>query len=276
MDRLLVNMLRVMPLRSYTRLIYLAARIPVPRGARRAVYSWLGARFGMDLREAELALSDYPCFQDLFVRRLQAGRRPQDPSPEAVTSPVDAKISEMGTIHSGCLIQAKGIQYPVEELLKDQALAARMDGGTFATLYLRPRDYHRIHSPLDATVCEIRHVPGTLFPVQPYMVRGLAGLFTRNERVVLELDTAAGKAALVCVAASGVGNISLALDREQVKAGGQKVDRGQEVAAFNLGSTVILVFAAGAVSLEGLSPGQEIRVGQRIGALTGADVASSN
>lgn len=267
MDRFLVSLLRVMPLRSYSRLVHYAARIPVPRGARTAVYSFLGARFGMDLSEAELPLTEYGCFQDLFVRRLQAGARPLEGGDDALISPVDACVSELGPVEAGSLIQAKGIHYPVAELLKDEALGQSMEGGTFITLYLRPRDYHRIHIPLDATVCGIRRVPGTLFPVQPYMVRGLKGLFTRNERLVMELETRVGKAALVCVAASGVGNISLAFAEEEVASGGRLVSKGDEIAAFNLGSTVILVFAAGAVSLAGVTPGQEVRVGQRIGTL---------
>ena len=261
MDRILVNMMRVAPLRGYTRLIYMVARIPLPRPLRPAFYNWLGPRMGMDLSEAELDLSEYRCFQDLFVRRLRAGARPVDGAEDGVISPVDACISACGEVRRGSLIQAKGIEYPLEELVKDPEWASELEGGHFMTLYLRPKDYHRIHSPLEGRVVGVRRVPGTLFPVQPYMVRGLRGLFVRNERLVLRLETTLGSVALVCVGATGVGTISLAFDTEEIAVEGRRVSKGDEVAAFNLGSTVILILPPCGVELAGLEPGQEVRVG---------------
>ncbi len=264
MDSLKVNMLRVAPLRSYTRLVHLAARIPLPRPLRPAFYGWLGVRLGMDLSEAELDLAEYRCFQDLFVRRLRAGSRPVQESGGGISSPVDACVSARGGIHSGSMIQAKGIEYPVEELIKDPAWARDLEGGHFATLYLRPKDYHRIHAPLDGTVTNVCRVPGSLFPVQPYVVRGLRGLFVRNERLVLRLETRLGPVALVCVGATGVGCITLAFDEEEARGEGKPVRRGDEVAAFNLGSTVILVIPPGGPGFDGLEPGQEVRVGHAL------------
>lgn len=266
MDKLKVNMLRVAPLRSYTRLVHMVARIPLPRPLRWGFYNWLGTWFGMDLSEAEQDLAEYRCFQDLFVRRLRAGSRPVEGGEGGVVSPVDACVSACGDVHQGSLIQAKGIKYPLEELVKDPDWARELEGGQFATLYLRPKDYHRIHAPLAGKVSRVKRVPGSLFPVQPYVVRGLRGLFVRNERLVIRLETALGPVALVCVGATGVGTISLAFDTDEITAEGRPVARGEEVAAFNLGSTVILILPPGGAKLAGVEPGQEVRVGNSLAA----------
>ena len=267
-ERAWVNLLRIAPLRAYSRLIRVLGVAPLPRALRDPVFGRIAVRCGMDLSEAELLLADYRSFHDLFVRRLQPGARPVDATRDAAVSPVDACVSALGEIGDGVLIQAKGVSYSLAELLGDRELARELSGGSFITLYLRPKDYHRIHCPVEGTVTGVRHIPGKLFPVKPYMVRHLRGLFVRNERLVLRLDCAMGKMALVCVAASGVGDITTAF---QVSGDGEGAwsevsvprERGQEVAAFNLGSTVILAFPPGVV-LEPVSPGQEMRMGRII------------
>ena len=268
-ERAWVNLLRVAPLRAYSRLIRVLGLAPLPRALRDPVFGRIAVRFGMDLSEAEMLLSDYRSFHDLFVRRLQPGARPVDRTQDAAVSPVDGCVSAMGEVGEGVLIQAKGVSYSLSELLGDRELARELSGGSFITLYLRPKDYHRIHSPVEGTVTGVRHIPGKLFPVKPYMVRHLRGLFLRNERLVLRMSCAMGNIALVCVAAAGVGDITTAF---ACPGNGQAGtwqdasvprDRGDEVAAFNLGSTVILIFPPG-VEMEPASPGQEMRMGRII------------
>jgi phosphatidylserine decarboxylase len=243
-------------LRSYTLLMRVAGGIPLPRDLRAPVLGWIASQLGVDLSDAEHPLVEYPCFHDLFVRRLQPGARPVDGSSDSVVSPVDARVSTRGIVDHGALVQAKGIDYPLADLVDDPALAAQLDGGAYVTLYLRPHDYHRIHCPLDAEVVSVRSIAGTFFPVKPYMVRSLRGLFCRNERVVIQLQTAMGRVVLVCVAAAGVGTITVAADAPQHLA------KGDELAAFNIGSTVILLTEPNQVILEPLVEGQEIRMGQ--------------
>jgi len=232
---------------------------------RETVFGRIAASTGMDLSEAEKGVEEYRTFGDLFIRRLQPGRRTVDPATDAIISPVDGCISALGSTSQGTLIQAKGISYSLIDLLEDEDLAAQLKGGTFITIYLRPKDYHRIHSPQDGRVVGVRRIPGTLFPVKPYVVRNIDGLFRRNERVVIQLQTDAGIVALVCVAAAGVGNITLAFDERQCQRNGRQgvaVDKGMEVAAFNLGSTVILIHPPDSAVPEPLQPGQEVRMGQ--------------
>lgn len=266
-ERALVNLLRVAPLRAYSRLIRVLSQTPVPRSLRGPVLGHLALRLGMDLSEAELELTEYSSLHALFVRRLQPGLRPLEASLGGVTSPVDGCVSAVGRVDQGTLIQAKGVSYSLAQLLGDQQLADELDGGTYVTLYLRPKDYHRIHAPLPGVITGVRHIPGALFPVKPYMVRHLKGLFVRNERLVLRLQAGEDAMAMVCVAAAGVGNITVAFDSQRHTAGWREVAvpvaQGDEVAAFNLGSTVILVLPAGS-TMEPLQPGQEVRMGQTL------------
>lgn len=248
----------------------MAAGVPLPRALRPLVWRKLAERIGMDLSEAELDISEYSDFGRLFVRRLKAGRRPVDPASDAVISPVDGCISASGRCDAGRLIQAKGIDYRLVDLVADTALADALDGGVFVTIYLRPRDYHRIHCPTDIRVRAMRRIAGTLLPVQPALVRQVPGLFAKNERVVIDGVSPFGRMALVFVGATAVGAISTTLpddpQTEGLVAYRQSVPRfkGEEIGAFHLGSTVIAVFERG-VKLKELAEGTEIRLGQPIG-----------
>lgn len=279
-ERAYVSLLQAAPFRTYSRLIRVVSGIPVPRPLRRPVLGAIAARVGIDVSEAELGLRQYRSFGELFVRGLQPGARPVDPSAGCVTCPVDGCLTALGRADRRVLIQAKGIDYSLAELVDSEALASELAGGLYMTLYLRPRDYHRIHSPVEGTIVACRHIGGRLFPVKPYMVRNVRRLFTRNERVVIELQTggAAGvrqTVAMICVAAAGVGNITTTFgangrsDRQRMSL---PVGKGEEVATFNLGSTVILVFAPGAAAttLDHGDLGREVRVGQPVATLAAA------
>ena len=275
-ERAWSGVLQVAPLRAYTGLIKMLAGVPLPRRLRRPVFGRIAGRMGIDMSEAEHVVTEYRSFGDLFVRRLRDDRRPVDEDAASVVSPVDGSLSAFGEAVAGEMIQAKGIDYRLDDLLENDALADQLRGGTYLTLYLQPKDYHRIHCPVAAEVRSIRQIKGTLFPVKPYMVRNLKGLFTRNERVVFELDSEVGKMAMVCVAAAGVGNITTVYDvgrrNPPYRSLSSTVRKGDEVAAFNLGSTVILVFAPDRVEMEDLSLGQPVQMGQRLARTSGAPV----
>ena len=241
----------------------------MPRPLRQPVFGSIAFRMGIDMGEAAGPVPEYRCFRELFARPLRDGLRPLDSAADAVVSPVDGCVSGFGLARQGGMIQAKGIDYPLAGLLASPELAARLDGGTYVTLYLRPHDYHRIHSPMAGRVRSLWHVAGTLFPVQPSVVRGIRGLYVRNERVVFDLETPIGRAAMVCVAAAGVGNITTSWGLPSGSNGarmevGAEVTKGQEMARFNLGSTVIVVLPPGRAEIAPLTPGQEIRMGQRV------------
>lgn len=222
--------------------------------------------------------ASYPHFNAFFTRALRAGARPLDPAPDALLMPADGRISQAGPIRAGRIFQAKGRDYTAAELLGDAAAALPYADGSFATVYLSPRDYHRVHMPLAGRLRETLHVPGRLFSVAPFTVEAVPRLFARNERLVCHFDTAQGPLALVMVGAllvSGVetvwggveippyGSGIVRRDYRQ-RATAVELARGAEMARFNMGSTVIVLWPAGLSLAPGLAPGSPVRMGQRL------------
>jgi len=229
--------------------------------------------FGVDLSEAELAPESYPSFNAFFTRRLRAGVRPIAVAGDAVVSPSDSVLSSIGCVPAdGRLEQVKGESYAIEALLGSSDEAARFRAGQHATLYLSPAMYHRVHSPVDGEVVSWRYVPGRLFPVNAMGVRSVPGLFTRNERVSVRIETAShGAVAVVLVGAANVGRIGLAftdLVANRGHAGGSfrppapiPIRRGDDLGVFNLGSTVVLLIADPALAPAARAGGL-VRMGQ--------------
>ncbi len=235
---------------------------------------------GIDLSEAQDPIDAYESLEDLFVRHLKAGARRVEPQPDAVVSPVDGAVGEVGDIEDGTLMQVKGRSYSLARLLDDQEEAKRFEGGAYATIYLAPHDYHRIHSPVSGSIAQAALVPGALFPVFREALERIDELFARNERIITYVDNpSCGRVAVIKVGATLVGRISVAYDdKVHTNVKGQKraalaydpphaVQKGGELGAFELGSTVILVCEPGRISLEGLVPGRKVKMGQRIGTI---------
>jgi phosphatidylserine decarboxylase len=239
--------------------------------------------YGVDVSEATRPVpGGYATLNDFFVRELRPGARPVDPAPDAVVSPADGRIEQLGTVTAGHLIQAKGFRYSAATLLATTpADAAQFDGGSFATIYLAPHNYHRVHMPLGGTVTGVVHVPGRRLAVNPRTVRAVPGLFAANERVVCRCDHPAGPFAVVLVGALNVASIALAfagtvrgsvdgsVSRVEPRGGGPvSLATGDWLGQFNLGSTVIVVAGRGLLRWRaGLSPGDAVRVGERLGTL---------
>jgi phosphatidylserine decarboxylase len=245
--------------------------------------------FRVDLDEAEQASpAAYSSFNRFFTRALRSGARPLCGEPDAIVSPVDGRISQVGDIVSGRLIQAKGRDYDLVSLLGgDAARAAPFEGGRFATLYLSPRDYHRIHMPMDAGLRRMVYLPGRLFAVKPATVNVVPGLFARNERVACWFDTALGPMAMVAVGAIFVGSIETVWAGEITPApkrrrrswdypdGQVRLRRGEEMGRFNMGSTVILLFGPGRMAWSpSLAAGSEVRMGMALGRRLAGGTAS--
>ena len=239
------------------------------------MYGGFARYAGADLSALDRPIDAFERFDDFFTRPLADGARPVDARDGVVVSPVDGVVSEVGHAYAGRMIQAKGLDYSVEGLLGDAERARTFLDGAYTTLYLAPKDYHRIHAPLAGKVVAYRHIPGALYPVNQLSVRTVPGLFSINERVISYLDTEVGLCAVVKVAATGVGNISLSYDprvrshdgsegSERVYHPEIEVSRGGELGMFHLGSTVILLFEPGKVEL-GIRPGEVVKVGAAIG-----------
>jgi phosphatidylserine decarboxylase len=231
--------------------------------------------------EAELPLASYRTFGSFFTRRLKAGARPIAPGDGVPISPVDGAVSACGIGEAGRLFQAKGRDYLLSALLADADEARRFEGGSYATLYLSPRDYHRIHAPLGGSILGYSYVPGKLWPVNRPSVRGVPDLFAVNERVVTYLETPLGHVAVVAVGATCVGRIRLAYEDDVITDAGHaaskrrydvppRVAKGEELGVFEMGSTVILLFERGRVALdERLVPDAPVKLGEPIGRAMG-------
>lgn len=226
----------------------------------------------------------YPSFNAFFTRALREGARLLPSVTNSVVSPVDGTVSQAGRLHGDAILQAKGRNYSLTELVGgDPAQAARYAGGHFACIYLAPYNYHRIHMPLAGQVERTLYVPGALFSVNASTARAVPRLFARNERVVCEFTTIAGHMALVMVGALFVGSIETVWNGEinpppRRKRGvvplphglGQTLALGAEMGRFNMGSTVVLLFEPGRVEFAAsLQAGATVRMGELIGTLTG-------
>ena len=280
-DRAYITLLKMLPKASLSRAVGIATRLPAPARLHQVATQAFSRAYGVDLGEAERPLQDYPTFGAFFTRRLKDGARPLALGDDTVLSPVDGAVSEVGVATGGRLVQAKGLDYTLAALLADSEKAERFIGGAFATLYLSPRDYHRVHSPLSGRITGYAYVPGSFWPVNPASVRNVPHLFASNERLVTFLDTELGHIALVMVGATCVGRIRASYDdvvTHQGRAGSrvsyaapQPIARGGELGMFEMGSTVILVFEPGKVSLDpSLAAGARVRVGQAIGSKGGS------
>ncbi|MCG3171574.1 MAG: Phosphatidylserine decarboxylase proenzyme [Pseudomonadales bacterium] len=282
-DRLFVALQYLLPQHLLSRLL---GRLAHARLAplKNALIRRFITRFGVDMSEAaEPDPAAYPHFNAFFTRALRPGARTVDAASDALVSPADGAVSQIGSIEAGRIFQAKGHAFSAAELLADSTDAALFDGGAFATIYLSPRDYHRVHMPLDARLRTLRHVPGRLFSVNAVTAAAVPALFARNERVVCVFDTAHGPLAMVLVGAMVVAGIEtvwtgpvapaghgvLTIDYER-DARERTLAKGAEMGRFQLGSTVILLLPRGRVSWDpALRAGSALRMGQRIATLPG-------
>jgi phosphatidylserine decarboxylase len=278
-DRVALDAVRRAPKGLFSDVVGWGARRRLPRSLRRPLYTAFARVAGADLAEVERPLEEYPSFGAFFARRLADGLRPLPDDPAALVCPCDGRLAAAGTIDGGTLLQVKGRHYSLGELLGDPERAARYDGGGYATIYLSPRDYHRVHSPIGAALTGYDYLPGARFPVMPYFAERVDGLLCRNERVVLHLEGDAGAAEVVMVAAIGVGNLALSRpaveSRRFKRSGGPRRERfaglplraGDELGAFELGSTVVMVFEPDRARLEAPAIGEVLRFGQPLGRL---------
>ena len=234
--------------------------------------------FDIDVAEAaDPEPRNYESFNAFFTRALRSGARMPDPDPSALLMPADGNISQIGRIAEGRIFQAKSQAFTAAELLGDAQLAAPYADGWFANIYLSPRDYHRVHMPWAGTLVETLHVPGRLFSVAPWAVRAIPRLFARNERLVSHFDTERGPMCVVMVGAllvSGVETVWNGVNipgyaskpwRLDFRGRGIRLGRFAEMARFNYGSTVIVLWPKDAAQLPDLPTGTVTRLGQRLG-----------
>jgi phosphatidylserine decarboxylase len=283
--RALLRLLGGLPQGAMSRGFGALADIPLPRVLRRPVLTAFARAMGIDAAQAEKDITEYGSINEFFVRRLRPGAHSIDPSSDRPVSPVDGIVGQLGRIAKGSLIQAKGRTYTAAALLGDPLVARRFQHGSFITIYLSPRHYHRIHSPCNGGISRCDHIPGALLPVNLPSVMHVDALFPRNERLICYIEDAAGSAGVTAVAAVGaynVGRISAAFDpawrdgghiTNRPDAAGESrlydppiaVAKGDEIMAFHLGSTVVLLFQRPVTFLPGTVPGSDVTMGSALG-----------
>ncbi len=260
-ERLFDVMMPLLPKNDLSHWVGRLVHKPLPPALARKSVEWFAKYYQINMDEAEYPISHYKTIGELFTRKLKAEARPIG---TGVVHPADAQITEAGPIDRLTLIQAKGKDYKVPELLRSGHYSVVFEGGSFLTYYLCPTDYHRVHSPVDGEIIWSCHVPGELWPVNEWSTNAITNLFAVNERVVVMIQTPKGKVALVMVAATNVGNMSMTFDQNistryrhaerQVKERAYNpplpIKRGEEVGIFHMGSTVIMLYEKGVLPVE--------------------------
>ena len=279
-ERILAGFQYILPQHFLSRIVYALMRSEI-KWVKNLLIRFISRIAGINYDEAlSPDPADYVSFNAWFTRALKPGVRVFDLEPKAFLSPCDGRISETGSLQENRILQAKGRDYTLQDLLANDPVCEQLTGGYFSTIYLSPRDYHRIHMPLGGHLQRMIHVPGRLFSVAPYTVRQVPRLFARNERVISVFETDSGPLVMVLVGAMLVSSTETVWAGEVTPTKSKVVTvkeysdeditlaKGDEMGRFNMGSTVILLMPPGALkSLEGLGAGDAVKVGQRLGAI---------
>jgi len=268
----------LLPHRALSRFVYWATRWTW-KPWKDFLISRVVSAYRVDMDQAVVAdPGTYPTFNAFFTRALKPGARPLPQDPHALACPADGKISQLGPITGDRIFQAKGFDFSVAELLADTPDAKTYTDGTFITVYLSPRDYHRVHMPLAGTLRETVHIPGRLFSVAPFSVNAVPRLFARNERLVCHFDGDDGPFVVVLVGAMLVSSVETvwsgleippyasSVTRKDWRDRAVRLERGAEMGRFNMGSTVIFALPAGRGTWDGrLASESPVQVGMQVG-----------
>jgi len=262
--------------RRLSRLVGKLADSRLPKAVVQRAISWYIQAYGVNVSEMEHPPETYESFDAFFTRKLRKGVHTIDMTPETIVSPADSTILNSGRIRDGELTQIKGHTYRLDELLDSTNDSDRFARGSYITLYLSPKDYHRVHSPCTGHITHYRYVPGRLYPVNNIGVNNVERLFAVNERLITYLTTDQGAIALVMVGASNVGRITVGYDDIITNSSNKQtaytvefrhrvpIKRGDELGMFHLGSTVVLITANEEMTLNDLSCEQPVRVGEAL------------
>lgn len=267
----------IIPHHAISRVVYLVTRLRGPQV--KPMIKWFVERYGVDMNDAEEPeIGYYQTFNEFFTRALKSSIRPVAPGDNTLACPCDGTVSQAGPVRAGAILQAKGRGFSVLELLGgDQVMASEFADGRFATIYLAPHNYHRLHMPIDANMSKMIHVPGRLFSVAQWTVEEIPRLFARNERLACYFETPAGPMVMVLVGAINVSAIETVWSGPVIPPRGKKIseydyshtrkeiNKGAEMGRFNMGSTVILLTQKNVEWLPHISTGLVVKMGQLIG-----------
>jgi phosphatidylserine decarboxylase len=273
-NNLKLQLLNSFPKKKFSQAVRSWAKLPLPQKLLSVQTSLFTNILSIDTDESELPVNVYPTLDALFTRRLKNGARVIDPDENSVVSPSDGTIESYGKIESETMIQAKGLDYTIDELLMDSTISTKFIGGDFLTVYLSPHDYHRVHFPVGGEVTSFQHIPGECFTVGDFARENVPKLYCRNERVVTYIKTPNGMVAVILVAAMGVGNMTLSYLADRLNGEWKTNDsqefspmekeKGDELGIFHLGSTVIVLFERDKLDFTDLEPGSAITMGKPV------------
>jgi len=278
MDKAFIQFQHLAPQHGLSRLVGTLAASKNPL-VKKAFIKLFHDRYQIDMSLAEIEeLSRFGSFNEFFTRALKVDARPVDASPTSIVSPADGAISQLGKIDGDEIFQAKGQNFSLNQLIGDAALAQHFVGGEFATVYLSPRDYHRVHMPFAGRLTDTIYVPGKLFSVNTVTAENVPALFARNERLVCLFDTSVGRMAVVLVGAMIVAGIEC-VATGKIKPSGKlehrkhdlQLDKGAELGRFYLGSTAIVLFENSKINwLAPFEAGSTVMMGQAMGTVINA------
>ena len=278
MDKAFIQFQHLAPQHGLSRLVGTLAASKNPL-VKKAFIKLFHDRYQIDMSLAEIEeLSRFSSFNEFFTRALKVDARPVDDSPTSIVSPADGAISQLGKIDGDEIFQAKGQNFSLNQLIGDAALAQHFVGGEFATVYLSPRDYHRVHMPFAGRLTDTIYVPGKLFSVNTITAENVPALFARNERLVCLFDTSVGRMAVVLVGAMIVAGIEC-VATGKIKPSGKlehrkhdlQLDKGAELGRFYLGSTAIVLFENSKINwLAPFEAGSTVMMGQAMGTVLNA------
>lgn len=270
-----LSILHTLPKILLTKFVGFLANIQLPSFILR-FWIWIFSK-KYHIQQNEIAEQEFHCFNEFFARKLKPECRPIDSEPLHIVSPVDGRIGAMGNMEQATLFQAKGIIYSLADLLAYPAWTPLFDQGSYMTIYLSPSNYHRIHTPIAGTIEEALYVPGGLYPVYPFAVQNIPGLFARNERIITLIShPTVGKVAMIKVGATIVGKTKVTYDTIEAQHTKNPIHRdyhdrnitfakGQELGRFEMGSTVIVLFPSQKIQFFPFEIGQALQYGQAIG-----------
>ncbi|MCL1834315.1 MAG: archaetidylserine decarboxylase, partial [Leptospirales bacterium] len=255
--RFKILIFKILPKGFISRIFGYIALIPLPQRLLNRVIAWYSDKYGVNLNEAEIPATGFKNLNMFFTRKLKSGARKIDSDEKSIVATTDSRVDEFGDINEDSILQAKGLAYSLHQLIPSKK-SKKFINGKYITLYLSPGDYHRIHSPVSGEITGFFNIPGKLYTVQEFMVKGLKGLFAINERLITYIETDKGSVAVCKIGAINVGKISLSYDNSVTNKFFRRknehiytldkrpqINRGDEIGAFNLGSTVIILFEKG-------------------------------
>ena len=275
-DRLVAQVLRVIPRKGLSRAVGWVASIDAPRPVVQLGVDAFVRAYDVELNDTVRPAGGFRSFDAFFTRELKPGARPVNTRADALISPADGRVEDLGRIDTESRLRVKGQDYSVAELIGSAEDAAAFDGGHYFVVYLSPRDYHRVHAPVSGKVTHTHHIPGTLFPVNDIGTKHIPQLFVRNERVVtVQRSQSHGCIGTIMVGAIGVGHIELAFDDVQTnvgRSGGVRrydsnpvhLERAAQIGTFHLGSTAVVLTPAWSGIQLAVRTGQSVQMGQAL------------